>query len=273
MSVFDNKLYGLSITQKCRISKKMADRGIVVGNKIIYAKLKIRENRWMRNRLLSVQATVDNRIPHSFKPGGAFVNPDGSRRVNLKKIQLKKERDRLIHQDNGIMLRSISNIMRHNNMDTWASTRKYVPKMSNYRSRRRNMEYIRWENQILLKRLKNTIPWINNKEIKADFSRQMKHLKHMGEYAYKGGGKKHGSFDKYWRAAVYEARPVRGKGSTRRKLKTYISSEPTSSPPKDRSRHGQHKFMFGRQRISALQGKRYQRQSLHELNRPRTTNY
>ena len=56
------------------------------------------------------------------------MNPDGSRRVNLKKIQLKKERDRLIHQDNGIMLRSISNIMRHNNIDTWASTRKYVPK-------------------------------------------------------------------------------------------------------------------------------------------------
>ena len=41
----------------------------------------------------------------------------------------------------------------------------------------------------------------------------MLHLKHMGEYAYKGGGKKHGSFDKYWQVAVYEARPIHGKGS------------------------------------------------------------
>ena len=141
----------LKITQKCGIPERMADRGIVVGNKIIYAKLKIKENKWMRNRLLSVQATVDNKTPCSFKPGGAFVNPDGSRRVNLKKIRLKKDRDRLINQNNGIMLRSISNIMRHNNIDTWASTRKYVPKMSNRRSRQRKMEYIRWENQILLK--------------------------------------------------------------------------------------------------------------------------
>ena len=79
------------------------------------------------------------------------------------------------------------------------------------------------------KRLKNTIPWINNKEIKADFSRQMKHLKHMGEYAYKGVDKKHGSFDKYWREAVYEARPV-GVRAVRAKNSKHIFPRTTSSP-------------------------------------------
>ena len=49
-------------------------------------------------------------------------------------------------------------------------------------------------------------------QIEKDFKRQMKHLKHMGEYAYKGGGKKHGSFDKYWQVAMYEARPIRSLG-------------------------------------------------------------
>ena len=92
----------------------MSDRAMVVGNKIIYAKLKIQENKWMRNRLLSVQSTVDNKIPHSFKPGGPFTRKDGTRRVNLKKMQLKEDRRRLIAQDNAIMLKSISNIMRHN---------------------------------------------------------------------------------------------------------------------------------------------------------------
>lgn len=191
----------------------MTDRGMVIGNKIIYAKLKIQENKWMRNRLLSVQSTVDNKMPHSFKPGGPFTRKDGSRRVNLKKLQLKEDRRRLIAQDNAIMLKSISNIMRHNNIDTWASTRKYVPGMSNVGGRKKEMQYIKWENRILLKRLKQTTPLISNKDIKRDFDRQMKHLKHMGEYAYQGGGKKHGSFDKYWQIAVYEARPIRGKNS------------------------------------------------------------
>jgi hypothetical protein len=191
----------------------MSDRAMVVGNKIIYAKLKIQENKWMRNRLLSVQSTVDNKIPHSFKPGGPFTRKDGTRRVNLKKMQLKEDRRRLIAQDNAIMLKSISNIMRHNNIDTWASSRKYVPGMSNVGGRRKKLKYIKWENRILLKRLKCTTPWVSNKEMRKDFKRQMLHLKHMGEYAYKGGGKKHGSFDKYWQVAVYEARPIHGKGS------------------------------------------------------------
>lgn len=191
----------------------MTDRGVVVGNKIIYAKLKVQENKWMRNRLLSVQPTVDNKTPHSYKRGGPFINKDGSRRVNRKKKQLKEDRRRLIAQDNAIMLKSISSIMRHNNIDTWASTRRYVPGMSNTDGRKKKLEYIRWENRLLLKRLEHTTSWISNKELKKDFDQQMRHLKHMGEYAYKGGGKKHGSFDKYWQLAVYEARPIRGKGS------------------------------------------------------------
>jgi hypothetical protein len=198
----------------------MTDRAQVVGNKIIYAKLKIKENRWMRNRLLSVKSTVDNKTPHSFLPGGPFTRKDGTRRVNLKKKQLKEDRRRLIAQDNAIMLKSISNIMRHNNIDTWAKTRKYVPGMSNIGGRKKKLNYIKWENKLLLRRINTSTPWISNEEIRKSYNRQLKHLKHMGEYAYRGGGKKHGSFDKYWQVAVYEARPIRGKGSNFRRPNT-----------------------------------------------------
>ena len=103
--------------------------------------------------------------------------------------------------------------MRHNNIDTWAKTRKYVSGMSNIGSRTKRLKYIEWENQILHSRINRVSPWLSNKDMKKSFDRQMKHLKHMGEYSYRGGGKKNGSFDKYWQLAVYEARPIRGKGS------------------------------------------------------------
>ena len=154
----------------------------------------------MRQRLLSVQSTVDNKCPKSYARK--------SRRKNLKKQQLIEDRRRVIAQDNAIMLKSISSIMRHNNIDTWASTRKYVPKMSNVHARQKHQHYIKWENKILHGRIINTDPWISNKEMKASFDKQLKHLRHMGEYAYKGGGKKNGSFDKYWQLAVFEARPI-----------------------------------------------------------------
>ena len=177
------------------------DRGITVGNPILYAKGKIKENRWMRKRLLSVQSTVDNKCPKSYM-NRKF------RRKNLKKAQLEEDRRRTITQDNTIMLKSISSIMRRNNIDTWASTRKYVPGMSNVQARKKHLRFINWENKILHKRIMSTTPWISNKEMKDSFENQLKHLRHMGEYAYKGGGKKNGSFDKYWQLAVYEARPI-----------------------------------------------------------------
>ena len=193
------------------------DRGITIGNPILYAKGKVKENKWMRQRLLSVQSTVDNKCPTSYLNRRL-------RRKNLKKEQLNEDRRRTIAQDNTIMLKSISSIMRHNNIDTWASTRKYVPKMSNVHSRLKHQHFINWENKILHGRIMNTTPWISNKEMKMSFEKQLKHLRHMGEYAYKGGGKKNGSFDKYWQRAVFEARPIRKINSRARLEASHLSS-------------------------------------------------
>ena len=198
------------------------DRAMTIGNPILYAKGKIKENKWMRDRLLSVQSTVDNKCPHSYANGR-------SRRPNIKKLRLIEDRKRTIAQDNAIMLKSISNIMRHNNIDTWAKTRKYVPRMSNIGGRKKKLKFIQWENKILFDRINSATPWISNQAIKKDFDRQMRHLRHMGEYAYRGGGKKNGSFDKYWQHAVYEARPIHGKGSNMKRPSTHIGG---SSPSK-----------------------------------------
>jgi len=127
-----------------------------------------------RDRVRNVRSQVDTALP--------VVAHMEHVRNNLKKEQMLEDRYSEIDRENRILLKKMSEIMRHEVVETPREKRQPGPQSLNRDARKKELLRITKENQSILKRIQQAQPVYNHIEWEGSSRKNVNYLKNIAEY-------------------------------------------------------------------------------------------